>query len=73
MRTSADLRVALVELAALDRVSTFALLTSGEEADIRREMDTHFWATLQMVRTFVAVLGAGGRDPQHALVELSAA
>ncbi|SDE07943.1 SDR family oxidoreductase [Nocardioides lianchengensis] len=41
-------------------ISTGAGLVTGDLADIRREMDTHFWGTLDMVRTFSPVLAANG-------------
>ena len=35
-------------------VATFADLIAGDLDQIRREMDTHFWGTLSMVRAFAA-------------------
>ncbi|GAB2451183.1 NAD(P)-dependent dehydrogenase (short-subunit alcohol dehydrogenase family) [Conyzicola lurida] len=37
-------------------VSTGALLVTGDPAEIRREMDTHFWGTLGVIREFAPVL-----------------
>ncbi|SHN48248.1 SDR family oxidoreductase [Cryptosporangium aurantiacum] len=41
-------------------VSTGADLVRGDLADIRREIDTHFWGTLGMVRAFAPVLERNG-------------
>jgi NAD(P)-dependent dehydrogenase (short-subunit alcohol dehydrogenase family) len=41
-------------------ISTGALLVTGDLAEIRREMDTHFWGTLDMIREFAPVLAANG-------------
>ncbi|RFA16710.1 short-chain dehydrogenase [Subtercola boreus] len=41
-------------------ISTGAALVTGDLADIRREMDTHFWGTLDVIREFAPVLGANG-------------
>ena len=41
-------------------ISTGALLVTGDPAEIRREMDTHFWGTLGMIRAFAPVLGGNG-------------
>lgn len=41
-------------------ISTEAGLVTGELADIRRELDTHFWGTLDVIRTFSPVLAANG-------------
>jgi NAD(P)-dependent dehydrogenase (short-subunit alcohol dehydrogenase family) len=41
-------------------VSTGANLITGDLAEIRREMDTHFWGTLGMVRAFAPILGGNG-------------
>lgn len=41
-------------------ISTGANLVSGDLADIHREMDTHFFGTLSMVRAFAPLLGANG-------------
>ncbi len=41
-------------------VSTMTPLVTGDPAAIRRELDTHFWGTLAMVRAFAPVLAANG-------------
>ena len=41
-------------------ISTGATLVSGDLAEIRREMDTHFWGTLGVIREFAPVLSANG-------------
>jgi len=41
-------------------ISTGAQLVTGDLAEIRREMDTHFWGTLGMIREFAPVLAANG-------------
>ena len=41
-------------------IATGADLVSGDLDDVRREMDTHFWGTLDVVRTFSPVLAANG-------------
>ncbi|MDH2425389.1 SDR family oxidoreductase [Sphaerisporangium sp. TRM90804] len=41
-------------------VSTGTPLVTGDLADIRREMDTHFWGTLDMIRAFAPALAANG-------------
>ncbi|MGP3533764.1 SDR family oxidoreductase [Microbacterium sp. RD1] len=41
-------------------ISTGATLVRGELAEIRREMDTHFWGTLEVIRAFSPILGANG-------------
>ena len=41
-------------------ISTGAALVTGDMADIRREMDTHFYGTLGVIRAFAPVLAANG-------------
>src|SRR3954470_9519945 len=41
-------------------ISTGTSLVSGDEATIRREMDTNFYGPLLMTRAFAPVLGANG-------------
>lgn len=41
-------------------ISTGAALVTGDLAEIRREMDTHFWGTLGVIREFSPVLAANG-------------
>jgi NAD(P)-dependent dehydrogenase (short-subunit alcohol dehydrogenase family) len=41
-------------------IATFANLLDGAEDVIRREMETNFFGTLNMVRAFAPVLGANG-------------
>jgi NAD(P)-dependent dehydrogenase (short-subunit alcohol dehydrogenase family) len=41
-------------------ISTGATLVTGDLAVIRREMDTHFWGTLGVIREFSPVLAAHG-------------
>jgi NAD(P)-dependent dehydrogenase (short-subunit alcohol dehydrogenase family) len=41
-------------------ISTGALLVTGDLADARRELDTHFWGTLGTIRAFAPVLKANG-------------
>lgn len=41
-------------------ISTGAALVTGDLGEIRREMDTHFWGTLDVIREFTPVLAANG-------------
>jgi NAD(P)-dependent dehydrogenase (short-subunit alcohol dehydrogenase family) len=41
-------------------ISTGTNLVSGDLAEIRRELDTHFWGTLGMIRAYAPVLAANG-------------
>ena len=41
-------------------IATQGSLVSGDLTDARREMDTHFWGTLAMVRAFTPVIEANG-------------
>lgn len=41
-------------------ISTGATLVTGDLAEIRRELDTHFWGTLDVIRAFTPVLAANG-------------
>jgi NAD(P)-dependent dehydrogenase (short-subunit alcohol dehydrogenase family) len=41
-------------------ISTGHDLVGGDLAEIKREMDTHFYGTLGMVRAFAPILGANG-------------
>ena len=41
-------------------ISTYTNLVTGDLADIRREMDTHFYGTLGVVRAFAPVLARNG-------------
>jgi NAD(P)-dependent dehydrogenase (short-subunit alcohol dehydrogenase family) len=41
-------------------ISTGAALVTGELSEIRREMDTHFWGTLDVIRQFAPVLATNG-------------
>jgi NAD(P)-dependent dehydrogenase (short-subunit alcohol dehydrogenase family) len=41
-------------------ISTSTPLVTGDLDGIRREMDTHFWGTLDMIREFAPTLAAGG-------------
>ena len=41
-------------------ISTGTPLVTGDPAEIRREMDTHFWGTLDVIRAFSPVLAANG-------------
>lgn len=41
-------------------ISTATPLVTGELAGIHREMDTHFWGTLGMIRAFAPILDANG-------------
>ncbi|MEN2742861.1 SDR family oxidoreductase [Microbacterium sp. X-17] len=41
-------------------ISTGARLVTGDLADVRREMDTHFWGTLDVIRAFSPLLAANG-------------
>ncbi|WFE65820.1 SDR family oxidoreductase [Micromonospora sp. WMMD714] len=40
-------------------VTTATDLVGGDLAEIRRELDTHFWGTLSVIRAFAAQLGDG--------------
>lgn len=41
-------------------IATGASLITGDLGEIRREMDTHFWGTLDVIREFTPVLAANG-------------
>lgn len=41
-------------------ISTGASLVTGDLTEIRREMDTHFWGTLDVIRAFAPILAANG-------------
>jgi len=41
-------------------IVTGASLLTGDTREIRREMDTHFWGTLEVIRAFSPVLAAQG-------------
>jgi NAD(P)-dependent dehydrogenase (short-subunit alcohol dehydrogenase family) len=41
-------------------ISTGARLVTGDLAEIHRELDTHFWGTLDVIRAFSPVLAANG-------------
>jgi NAD(P)-dependent dehydrogenase (short-subunit alcohol dehydrogenase family) len=41
-------------------ISTGAGLVTGDLAELRREMDTHFWGTLDVIRELSPVLAANG-------------
>ncbi|QII00368.1 SDR family oxidoreductase [Rhodococcoides fascians A21d2] len=41
-------------------ISTGAALVTGDLTEVRREMDTHFWGTLHVIRAFAPVLAAQG-------------
>jgi NAD(P)-dependent dehydrogenase (short-subunit alcohol dehydrogenase family) len=41
-------------------ITTRANLVTGDLADVRREMDTHFYGTLSVVRAFAPVLARNG-------------
>ncbi len=41
-------------------ISTGATLVTGDLTEIRREMDTHFWGTLHVIRAFAPVLATHG-------------
>lgn len=41
-------------------ISTRAKLTTGDMADIRREMETHYFGTLEVTRVFAPVLAGNG-------------
>ncbi|WP_277209155.1 SDR family oxidoreductase [Isoptericola croceus] len=41
-------------------IATGASLVTGDRAEVRREMDTHFWGTLDMIRAFHPVLATNG-------------
>ncbi|MGP9539204.1 SDR family oxidoreductase [Brachybacterium sp. AOP43-C2-M15] len=41
-------------------IATGASLVTGDASEIRREMDTHFWGTLEVIRRFGPVLAANG-------------
>jgi NAD(P)-dependent dehydrogenase (short-subunit alcohol dehydrogenase family) len=41
-------------------ISTGALLVTGDLDEVRREMDTHFWGTLDVIRQFAPVLASNG-------------
>ncbi|KWV32758.1 SDR family oxidoreductase [Micromonospora rifamycinica] len=40
-------------------VTTATDLVGGDLAEVRRELDTHFWGTLSVIRAFAAQLGDG--------------
>jgi NAD(P)-dependent dehydrogenase (short-subunit alcohol dehydrogenase family) len=41
-------------------IGTSTPLVTGELPEIRRQMDTHFWGTLDVIREFAPVLGSNG-------------
>jgi NAD(P)-dependent dehydrogenase (short-subunit alcohol dehydrogenase family) len=41
-------------------ITTGARLVTGDLAEIRRELDTHFWGTLDVIRVFSPILAANG-------------
>lgn len=41
-------------------IATGAPLVTGDLAEVRREMDTHFWGTLDVIREFGPILAANG-------------
>lgn len=41
-------------------ISTGAALVTGDVAEVRREMDTHFWGTLDVIREFAPALATNG-------------
>jgi len=41
-------------------ISTGAALVTGDLSEVRREMDTHFWGTLDVIREFSPVLAVSG-------------
>jgi len=41
-------------------ITTGAGLVTGDLAEIRRELDTHFWGTLDVIREFSPILAANG-------------
>jgi NAD(P)-dependent dehydrogenase (short-subunit alcohol dehydrogenase family) len=41
-------------------IATGAPLVTGDLGEVRREMDTHFWGTLDVIREFAPVLAANG-------------
>ena len=41
-------------------ISTFANLVTGDPADVRLEMETHFFGTLAVIRAFAPALAANG-------------
>ncbi|HEY0260252.1 MAG TPA: SDR family oxidoreductase [Lacisediminihabitans sp.] len=41
-------------------ISTGAALVTGDLDEVRREMDTHFWGTLRVIRAFAPVLAVNG-------------
>lgn len=41
-------------------IATQGSLVTGDLTDVRREMDTHFWGNLAMVRAFAPVIQANG-------------
>jgi NAD(P)-dependent dehydrogenase (short-subunit alcohol dehydrogenase family) len=40
--------------------NTFTDLVTGDKADIRADLETYFWGTLEMVRAFAPILRANG-------------
>jgi NAD(P)-dependent dehydrogenase (short-subunit alcohol dehydrogenase family) len=51
-------------------VSTGALLVTGDLSEIRRDMDTHFWGTLDVIREFAPILA---RQDDSAIVNVLSA
>ena len=41
-------------------ISTGAALTTGDLSDAHRELDTHLWGTLDVIRGFSSILAANG-------------
>jgi NAD(P)-dependent dehydrogenase (short-subunit alcohol dehydrogenase family) len=52
-------------------ISTGATLLGTDLTDVRREMDTHFWGTLGVIREFAPVLAQGGGAIVNVLSALS--
>jgi len=52
-------------------ISTGATLLGSDLTDVRREMDTHFWGTLGVIREFAPVLAQGGGAIVNVLSALS--
>ncbi|GAA3398676.1 SDR family oxidoreductase [Cryptosporangium minutisporangium] len=60
IQAAADLAADVTLLVNNAGIATGTNLVHGDLADIRRELDTHFWGTLGMVRAFAPALERNG-------------
>lgn len=60
VRTAAETASDVTLLVNNAGIATQGSLLTGDLADVRREMDTHFWGNLAMVRAFAPVIERNG-------------